>query len=195
MESLDLENALRSIDADNRPTLRRVLIPSKVRIVPPVNTRFFRQVNPNYLWLFAFLSEIEEALTPYSQHIQRVLNSNAIVVLLENSFCWGNKRNPNRPILVDFFVGTGGVLVRIEDDGQGFDVRTVMSKYSQHDFGDCGEFEHTGYGLRILNQSDFEVIYEGNGKIVYILDQFTKDEDRRPSLQERQMTRTVENAP
>ena len=195
VDSLDLETVLRSIDASSSPTLRRVLVPGSVRVAEPINTRCFRQVNRDYLWLFAFLSEVEQELAPYRSQIQRILNSNAIVVLLENSFCWGNQRNPRRPLLVEFYVGNKGVLVRIEDDGQGFDVCRVMSKYSQHDFGDCGEFEHTGYGLRILSQSDFEITYEGEGKVVYLLDRLKKNGGPLPSPQAQQTIRRVENTP
>ncbi|HPA46118.1 MAG TPA: ATP-binding protein [bacterium] len=172
VESLDLQEELRVIEASLEPTLRRIVIPAEIRISHPINTRGFYHVNPNYLWLFAFLSEVEFELSEQVERIYCVLNSNVIVALLENAFSWGNKRNPRRPILVDFHVGRTGVLVRIQDDGPGFAYRHVVGKYHDQDFGDCGEFENTGYGLRIMDRTPMSVIYEGKGDTVYIIDYF-----------------------
>ncbi|HOE12524.1 MAG TPA: ATP-binding protein [bacterium] len=194
VESLDLQEELRAIEASLEPTLRRIVIPAEIRISHPINTRGFYHVNPNYYWLFAFLSEVESELSEHRERIYCILNSNVIVALLENAFSWGNRRDPRRPILVEFYVGRTGVLVRIQDDGPGFEYRHVVGKYHDQDFGDCGEFENTGYGLRIMDRSSLNVIYEGKGDTVYIIDYFKEGAAPRFLLQEQQALHKVGSA-
>lgn len=168
----DLEHALKRIEANGEPMLHRRLIPGEVDIPEELNTRHFTRVNPQYHWLFAFLTEIEEELGEQAKALNRVLNSNAIIVLMENAFGWGNKHDPSRPIDVTIYIGQKGVLIRLEDSGKGFNAEKVIHKYDDHDFGDMGEFENTGYGMRCLQQARFDIVYEHPANRVFLLDLF-----------------------
>lgn len=172
MQRIDLDAELSNIEAHDQPTLKRTIIPSEIYIPENLDTRQFTVVNPKFNWLFAFLMDVEDQLSGHKEAIHNLLNSNALILILENAFGWGNKHDPNRPIQFAIYVGNKGVIIRVEDSGKGFDATKVIHKYDEHDFGDAGEFENTGYGMRFLAQSDFDIIYEGPANVVYIIDRF-----------------------
>jgi hypothetical protein len=169
----DEKQAIRNIEAHDHPTLNRSIVPARMTITEEqINPRNFQRVNPEYRWLFAFLDEVEFSLAGHKPTLQNILNSNAIVLLLENAYRWGNEKDPHLPIEFTLYIGRKGNLLRLKDQGKGFDVNSVSSKYNHHDFGDASESENTGDGLRFLQQSEFEIIYEGRGNIVYLIEWF-----------------------
>ena len=117
---------------------------------------------PEYEWLFICERKLSGFLEPWTAHLRKeLIGENGILCeALSNAFCHGHKKDPMIPIVVHVFLGEKGLIVRIKDQGRGFDIKKVKEQYS------CGKvyFHMAGNGLRQMTMSsDFFIFYTDGG--------------------------------
>ena len=116
----------------------------------------------NIRYLFESLGNIDKELYQnYRDDIVQVFGE-----LQYNSFMHGNKFNPDLPIYLQILKGENGYIFRIEDCGNGFDVKDRLVKMKNgekyYNNGGCGfsEFE---------NSKKCIISYEGKGNIANLM--------------------------
>lgn len=129
---------------------------------------------PGYDWIFAYerklASVLEQWLKPYRYEL--IGESGLLCEALSNGYCHGNRRNAALPIYVRVYVGTLGLLIQIQDSGQGFDVKRVLTHCANHKT----YFHHAGNGIRLMMESKtFGIFYEKGGAAFYMLYVFDKN--------------------
>lgn len=130
--------------------------------------------NPNspyraeYEWLFGVERTLARILSPWLETHRHELigNQGLLCEALSNAFAHGNRKDPHRPIGIVIHKGRKGVVVRIKDSGDGFDVDGVMEEYSRGK-----AYYHTaGNGLRLMISSTvFQVFYTDAGTAFHLL--------------------------
>ncbi len=109
-------------------------------------------------------------LTELFGYSESLTYQNLFMEYYYNAFCHGSKFNPNLPVTVYAYSGNSGAVISISDDGEGFDVKTVIDKH---------EFENGGIGFNILSQLKEKVYwnYENNGSTWHFM--FLKETEMR----------------
>ncbi len=126
-------------------------------------------VTTHELWIASDLEEIEKV---HAGVCDRLATSNctaldnlaarlAIEEALVNAITHGNQQHPKRQVHVVYWVDHEHVGVRIEDEGDGFEVASIPAhpSYAWHD-------EPKGRGLSIMKRFMHEVAYERGGCVV-----------------------------
>lgn len=85
---------------------------------------------------------------------------------LENAFLRGNEGVGYLPVSLTLFSGRKGKIVRIRDNGKGFDFKR---KINQMRSGETDYYYGKGRGLKVMDRSWSVVSYESNGSIVNIM--------------------------
>jgi hypothetical protein len=69
------------------------------------------------------------------------------------------------PVEYNFYKGEKGILISVEDSGEGFDFKKVQKKFESHK-----KYWHRwrGYGFKCYNEPDFFVSFEKGGRKVNI---------------------------
>jgi hypothetical protein len=139
------------------------IVPESVELMP--NNRY----SPRYAWMFSFEKRlkyrIEEVLGRPLGETERVLfgPDGVISEALSNAFVHGNHRDPALPIRVTTVVGQSSVLLRISDQGDGFDVRAVLDGLDRG----AAYYHVAGNGLRALaSGTGVTASFEERGRIL-----------------------------
>lgn len=80
---------------------------------------------------------------------------------LTNAYKHGNKEDPAKKVTVEYEVGTGGITIGIEDEGEGFDPQTVPDPTAEENL----EIP-AGRGLMLMRAFMTEVVVEPPGNRV-----------------------------
>lgn len=126
-------------------------------------------VTTHELWIASDVAEIEKV---HAGLCDRLATSNctaldnlaarlAIEEALVNAITHGNQQHPKRQVHVVYWVDEKHVGIRIEDEGEGFEVASVPPHptYAWHDVP-------KGQGLSIMRRFMHEVAYERGGCVV-----------------------------
>lgn len=121
-----------------------------------------------YDWLFVYERQLaaflEEWLRPY--RFELIGEKGILCEALSNAFCHGHAKDPCKPIVLYVFKGKKGLLVRIKDSGEGFDVQTVYHRFCNNKH----YYSTAGNGLRLMAQSRrFGVFYDATGTAFHLL--------------------------
>lgn len=123
---------------------------------------------PEYDWMFLFERKLLKYLGPRIEEHRREMvgPSGLLSEALSNSYCHGNRRDPDLPIYVNVFKGDKGLLIKIEDSGDGFNYEEALNKLEQGGT----YYKLSGNGLRRMAGSEnFAVFYGKRGKPFYLL--------------------------
>ncbi len=164
---LSIDKALDIIDS---PT---VLL--RERIVPvqcsPVSHSPYR---PGYDWLFKYEREIARALSPWteSKRWELIGNKGILCEALSNAFYHGHGKDGTKPIDVTIHTGRKGLIVRIEDQGPGFDVDAIYERYNKKKL----YYSLAGNGTRLMIRSEnFGVFYNRKGTAFHLIHLFDSE--------------------
>ncbi len=169
---IELEDGLQAI---GRQSLikKDVVIPKEC---PFISHSVYR---PEYNWLFGYERKLFGFLETWlKEHRYDLIGENGLLAeALSNSFTHGHNKNSERPIRVVIYLGEHGLIVRIEDEGAGFDVRGTFEKFMKK-----GQYFHlAGNGLRhIVNSRIFGVFYNHKGNVFHLLHLFHQDFSSMP---------------
>ncbi|BCS96363.1 hypothetical protein DSLASN_19950 [Desulfoluna limicola] len=121
-----------------------------------------------YEWLFGVERSLARTLSPWLERYRYELigSKGLLCEALSNAFAHGNRKDPKQPIGITIHEGKKGVMVRIKDNGKGFDIEGVIDEYRQGK-----SYYHTaGNGLRLMISSTvFNVFYTDNGTAFHLL--------------------------
>jgi hypothetical protein len=126
---------------------------------------------PEYAWLFHAERRVARRLDPWLvAHRAELIGAGGVLSeALANAYRHGHGRDPRRPIRVVVTKGPRGLLVRIEDEGPGFDVARIVRLYRE------GKpyFDVAGGGMRALvGSARFGVFWSDGGRAVHLLHEF-----------------------
>lgn len=79
---------------------------------------------------------------------------------LENAFIHGKK-----PVILNAFRGEKGIIIRIEDCGEGFNFKKVQKNYMQR----TKYFKNKGMGFESYNKNGYLVSFENKGRTLNML--------------------------
>lgn len=115
---------------------------------------------PDDRYIYALLNEVagEESKVTADYY-------GAIAFALENAFTRGNQGRWNLPVTLRVYSGQEGHVVRIADNGKGFNYRKKINQLRAGESYTVGN----GYGMERLDGIDFEVSYEKRGSIINIM--------------------------
>ncbi len=117
---------------------------------------------PGYDWLFTYERKLAGILEPWTAHLRYELigEKGLLCEALSNAFCHGHKKDPAKPIHLSVYLGDKGLIVRVRDNGRGFDLKAVTERFS------LGKsyYHLAGNGLRlmILNPH-FQIFFTDKG--------------------------------
>ncbi len=94
--------------------------------------------------------------------IAEIKESAAVEAAFHNSIMYGNKKDTGLPLKVKVFKGLKGVVIQIEDSGEGFDFKETQRKWEN------GEtyYQNGGNGWKFFNRPYVQVSFEGKGNII-----------------------------
>lgn len=145
-----------------------MIIPSQW---PPVSNSPYRH---GYDWLFGYERQLAKFLEPWLKGFRyELIGEHGIICeALSNAFCHGNRKDAALGIEVGVFLASQGILLRIKDHGNGFDVKKTVN-----DFSSGNHYYHlAGNGLRLMMHSQkFGVFFNERGTAFHLL--YTFDED------------------
>lgn len=151
----DFESALSLIQAESI-FLDWSLVPADFPFVADSHYR------AGYDWLFM----AEKKVMQQSPHWMRALrfefigDRGVLSEALSNAFCHAHHRQERLPIHIQGRLGAGGIMFSVRDQGQGFDVQSLLNKAR------AGKkyFQIAGNGLvRMASSQNFNVFYDLNG--------------------------------
>jgi hypothetical protein len=127
---------------------------------------------PEYEWLFVYERKLAGFLGKWTAGYRNELigEKGLLCEALSNAFSHGHRKNPDLPIGIHVYLGTKGLMVRITDTGNGFDIESVRDQYQK------GKtyYHLSGNGLRRMIQNTcFSVFYSDRGSgfnLVYYFD-------------------------
>lgn len=124
--------------------------------------------NPNstyrteYDWLFTYERILAGVLEPWTAHLRYELigEKGILCEALSNAFCHGHKKDPLKPIQLSIYLGDRGLIVRIMDDGPGFDLKEVKERFTRGK----SYFHLAGNGFRLMIQNPhFQIFFTDGG--------------------------------
>ena len=126
-------------------------------------------ITTHELWISSDLQEIERVHAAITEQLRAVKCSAldqlaarlAVEEALLNAITHGNQLQPQRLVHVVFWVDEQHIGVRIEDEGEGFDVDAVPM-LAPSDWGDVP----SGLGLLIIRRFMHQVAFEHGGCVV-----------------------------
>lgn len=121
------------------------------------------------LWISSELQEIEKVHAAIRKQLAEIKCTSldqlaarlAVEEALLNSIVHGNQLQPHRSIHVVFWVDEHHIGVRIEDEGEGFDIEAVPM-HAPRDWGDIP----SGLGILIMRRFMHQVSYDHGGCVV-----------------------------
>jgi len=146
--------------------LDETVIPS--RCTPNPNSPY----KANYEWLFEYERKLCRFLKPWMSHLRYELigDKGVLCEALSNAFSHAHGKDPDKLITVRVYKGEQGLLIRIKDCGNGFDVQFVIKQYAKGK-----TYYHTaGNGLHNMVISPFDIFYTDNGAAFNLLYLFDK---------------------
>ncbi len=164
--SVDLKGALDFIQS---PELIRddIIIPENF---PACVDSTYRS---GYDWLYRYERDIAAFLEPWLKPYRYDLigEKGILCEALSNAFSHGHAKDPTRAIFLKVYLGSRGLLVRVSDTGDGFNVQQVLQGYLQKKV-----YYHTaGNGIRLMAGSKcFGVFYDGCGRAFHLLYDFER---------------------
>ncbi len=141
--------------------LDETIVPSKC----PTNINSL--YTPEYEWLFGYERKLCHFLKPWMAKFryQLIGDKGVLCEALSNAFSHGHKKNPVTPITIRVYKGRMGLLIRIKDRGEGFNIKTVFQKYSSGK-----AYYHTaGNGFKNMADSPFDIFFTDNGSAFNLL--------------------------
>ena len=123
---------------------------------------------PEYDWMFLFERKLMKFLDRRIEEHRRELvgPSGLLSEALSNSYCHGNRRDPDLPIYINVFKGDKGLLIKIEDSGDGFNYEETLSKLERGG----NYYKLSGNGTkRMMASENFAVFYGESGRTFYLL--------------------------
>ncbi len=96
--------------------------------------------------------------------LANIKESAAVEAAFHNSILYGNKKDMELPLKVKCFKGLKGVVIRIEDSGEGFDFKETQRKWKKGD----KYYQNGGNGWKFFNRPSVQVSFEGKGNIINI---------------------------
>lgn len=162
--NLSTDEALVLIDSP-RLLFRERIVPAKC---PPASNSPYR---PGYDWLFTYERKIARALSPWTEknRYELIGNRGVICEALSNAYYHGHGKDGTKPIEVVIHTGVKGLLVRICDQGPGFDVGAIYERYKKKKL----YYNLAGNGIRLMIRSEnFGVFYNRKGTAFHLLHLF-----------------------
>ncbi len=114
----------------------------------------------------SFTTELFSHIPPESGVLPDQLLAGAVELAIENSLTRGHLCEEQYHLSVKLFSGSGGIVIRIVDSGEGFPFKQYIRERHR---GDMSHVQGQGTGGIILSYPVFEVAYEGKGNIVNIM--------------------------
>jgi len=114
---------------------------------------------------FAKLGSQQDVLSVHLQgYINYFLFYIAVEEALSNAYFYGNQGDNSLQILLTYYSGVSGGVVRIEDQGEGFNFEEVQARFKR------GKryFSNKGGGFRYYNNNYVDVAFEEPGNVVNI---------------------------
>lgn len=145
-----------------RLVLEETLIPADC---PPMSNSPYR---PGYDWLFYYERKLARVLDKWLQayRLQLIGENGIISEALSNAFYHGHQKDPRKPIQIKLFVGTNGLMLKIADQGRGFDVPQVLGLLQQQK----NYYHAAGNGLRVMAASPhFAAFFDDGGTSFQLL--------------------------
>lgn len=164
--SISLKEAL-DIMGGGQEILHENIIPKDFPLDPNSTYR------SGYHWLYRYERDLIRRLEPWLKPYRYELigERGILAEALSNAFYHGHRKDPKLPINVRIYKGSKGVLVRIQDCGNGFNVKNIHSHYRNGK-----TYYHTaGNGFRLMADSQrFGIFYDALGMtfhMLYLFDQ------------------------
>ena len=123
---------------------------------------------PEYDWLFQYERDLAAFLGKWlsSYRYELIGEKGILCEALSNAFSHGNRKDPFKTIQVRIWLGENGLLVKIKDNGDGFNVRETYERYRKRK----RYYALAGNGMRLMAESEnFGVFYDAGGTIFYML--------------------------
>lgn len=129
---------------------------------------------PGYEWLFLLERRIARVMEPWMKQDPRyacfrddLLGPGGLFTEgLSNAFCHGHGRDPQIPLELKLWASSQGVLLRLEDEGRGFDHQQVLSRLT------AGRtyYQVAGSGFRhMCDHPIFQVFFTDRGTAWHLL--------------------------
>lgn len=171
---MNFEEALEMI-GNGSQILHDTVVPKK--FVSDPNSTY----RPGYHWLYRYERDLARQLEPWlkAYRYELIGEKGILAEALSNAFYHGHQKDPKLPIEVKIYQGKKGLLIRIHDCGNGFDVKKIHSHYLK------GKtyFHTAGNGFRLMADSErFGIFYNSHGTIfhmLYLFDQKWPDHIRK----------------
>ena len=165
--SITLDEALKTVE---RPELvkKDVVIPGRF------SSASHSPYRPGYDWLFVYERKLARFLEPWLKQFRYELigEKGILCEALSNAYYHGHAKDPMLPIEVRVYVGARGLIVRIEDSGNGFSVKSIYEKYEKGK----AYFYTAGNGMRsMITSKNFGVFYDKKGSAFHLLYLFNED--------------------
>ncbi len=132
---------------------------------------------PEYDWLFLFERKLARFLDTWmKEHRPELIGSSGIISeALSNAYCHGHKRDTSLPITVKVYQGKRGIMLQIQDAGNGFNSDTIVSKFLDNK----NYFYNAGNGIKSMFDSKVFGLFYGNSgtsfHLVYMFDNSPMD--------------------
>lgn len=155
LTDLTLEDGLSRI-RNPQILFRETLVPSACGKNPNSTYR------PEYDWLFTYERILAGILEPWTAHLRYDLigEKGVLCEALSNAFCHGHKKDSSKPIVLSIYLGDRGLIVRVKDEGAGFDLRQVEEQFVRGK----SYFHLAGNGLRLMIHSPhFQIFFTDGG--------------------------------
>lgn len=162
-----LNNILDKLDY-TRVIRQDKIIPNKW---PPVMNSPYR---PGYEWLFGYERKLAKFLEPWLKKFRyELIGENGVLSeALSNAYCHGNRKNSKLDIRVVVYLADQGLMIRIRDCGDGFDVQKTFRNLSRGKH----YYHLAGNGLRLMMESEkFGIFFDEGGAAFYFLYLFSED--------------------
>lgn len=159
--ALDPSEALALI-GPHRILRDELIIPERFPVCP--NSPY----QQGYDWLYRYEREIAAFLDPWLKPFRYELigDKGLLCEALSNAFYHGHQRNVSQPIAVRVVVGQHGLLVRIKDNGAGFEMADVFKSYLTNQ----RYYALAGNGIRLMAQNQrFGIFYADSGTAFHLL--------------------------
>ncbi|PLY01969.1 MAG: hypothetical protein C0622_06205 [Desulfuromonas sp.] len=159
--SLTCPEALQEI-ADAKLIFDEIFVPKEC---PPASHSPYL---PEYEWLFITERKLARFLDPWlkSYRPELIGSGGMISEALSNAYCHAHKRNARLPIQVTIYEGKAGLLLKIKDAGEGFDIDGMVSKF----LSNKNYFYNAGNGTKCMFETkNFGIFYAENGTAFHLM--------------------------
>jgi hypothetical protein len=114
------------------------------------------------------LEILRKALSSRYAHLSKARVSADLIYLLKkglgNAYKWGNKRDSQKLLRVSTVVTDIGAVVKISDEGDGFDPGRVVEQFARHE----RYFRHAGSGFSHFHHTTSVISYADGGRTLLI---------------------------